>query len=88
MRSIRNLLLIAVLAASSFNALASDDIRVFRNEQQAQQHCPTDVVVWVNLPSGIYHFRGQRWYGVTKSGAFVCKKEADAYGYRPNRNGQ
>jgi hypothetical protein len=35
------------------------------------------MVVCLNLPSGIYHFEGQRWYGRTKSGAYVCKKEAD-----------
>jgi hypothetical protein len=38
------------------------------------------VVVWLNLPSGIYHYSGQRWYGRTKRGAYVCKGEADANG--------
>jgi len=60
----------------------------FPTEQQAQQHCPTDTVVWLNLPTGIYHFRGERWYGMTKSGAFVCQKEADQAGDRATRNGQ
>lgn len=61
---------------------------LFNTEQQAQQHCPADIVVWVNLPSGVYHFKGQRWYANTKSGAFVCRKEADQGGYRATRNGQ
>ncbi len=61
---------------------------LFQTERQAQQHCPSDTVVWVNLPSGIYHFRGQRWYGATRSGAYVCKAEADQSGYRATRNGQ
>jgi hypothetical protein len=61
---------------------------LFNTEQQAQQHCPSDTVVWLNLPSGIYHFKGQRWYGRTKSGAFVCRKEADQVGDRATRNGQ
>jgi hypothetical protein len=60
----------------------------FTTEQEAQQHCPSDTVVWLNLPSGVYHFRGERWYGATKSGAFVCKKEADKAGDRATRNGQ
>lgn len=60
----------------------------FPSEQQAQQHCPTDTVVWLNLPTGIYHFRGERWYGRTRSGAYVCEKEADQAGDRATRNGQ
>jgi hypothetical protein len=60
----------------------------FPTEQQAQQHCPNDTVVWLNLPTGIYHFGGERWFGATKSGAFVCRKEADQAGDRATRNGQ
>lgn len=63
-------------------------LTLFPTEQQAQQHCPADVVVWLNLPTGIYHFKGQRWYGLTKSGAFVCELEADKVGNRATRNGQ
>ena len=63
-------------------------ISLFPTEQQAQQHCPQDVVVWVNIPTGIYHFKGQRWYGRTKSGAFVCQQEANQAGYRATMNGQ
>lgn len=61
---------------------------LFTTEQQAQHHCPSDSVVWVNLPSGIYHFKGQRWYANTKHGAFVCRKDADQGGYRATMNGQ
>lgn len=60
----------------------------FRSEQQAQRHCPGDTVVWLNLPSGIYHFKGERWYGNTKSGSYVCRREADKAGDRATRNGQ
>jgi hypothetical protein len=45
----------------------------YPTEAQAQQHCPADTVVWLNLPTGIYHAKGQRWYGRTKSGAYVCR---------------
>ena len=58
---------------------------LFPIEQQAQQHCPGDLVVWLNLPTGIYHFKGQCWYGRTKSGAFVRKQEADQAGDRVSR---
>jgi len=61
---------------------------LFNSEQQAQQHCPGDTIVWLNLPTGVYHFQGQRWYGRTKTGAYVCRKEADVAGDRATRNGQ
>lgn len=60
----------------------------FPTETQAQQHCPADTVVWLNLPTGIYHFQGQRWYGRTYSGAYVCRGEADRGGMRATKNGQ
>ena len=63
-------------------------IPMFDTEQAAQKHCPSDTVVWLNTNSGIYHLKGERWYGRTKYGAYVCKKEADAAGYRETRNGQ
>jgi hypothetical protein len=45
----------------------------FPTEAQAQQHCPANTVFWLNLPTGIYHAKGQRRYGRTKSGAYVCR---------------
>ncbi len=60
----------------------------FQTDQQAQRHCPKDTVVWVNLNTGVYHYRGQRWYGNTNHGAYECMKEANKEGDRPTRNGQ
>jgi hypothetical protein len=60
----------------------------FATELQAQQHCPNDVVVWLNLPTGIYHMKGERWYGRTKNGAYVCEREADQAGDRETHNEQ
>ncbi len=57
-------------------------------EAPARKHCPQDQVVWLNLPTGIYHLQGERWYGRTKNGAFVCRREADAAGDHETRNGQ
>jgi|GEM_PF-4811875 hypothetical protein len=39
-------------------------------------------------PSGIYHYKGDRWYGRTKHGAYACEKEAIAAGDRASLNGQ
>lgn len=68
--------------------VAYSQILFFDTEEAAQKHCPADTVVWLNTNSGIYHLKGERWYGNTKYGAYVCKKEADAAGYRETRNGQ
>ena len=29
---------------------------MFKTEQQAQQHCPSDTVVWLNTTNATYHF--------------------------------
>lgn len=80
----------AVLALAMLPLLAASYAMAarFTTEREAQAHCPKDVVVWVNLPTGVYHFKGQRWYGNTKSGAYECRKEADKEGSRPTQNGQ
>ena len=80
-------------AASKHHTTASapvttGSLQLFATESAAQAHCPRDVVVWLNTNSGIYHEKGMRWYGNTKSGAYVCRREADAAGNRDTRNGQ
>ena len=68
--------------------VTSGSLQLFASESAAQAHCPRDVVVWLNTNSGIYHEKGMRWYGNTKAGAYVCRREADAAGDRDTRNGQ
>ena len=80
--------LIAVFAEQVRTGFAAGDLTLYQTEQQAQKHCPQDTVVWLNLPTGVYHFKGERWYGNTKNGAFVCEQEADKAGDRATRNGQ
>ena len=50
--------------------------------------CPGDRLVWVNIPSRIYHFQGQRYFGCTNSGKFLCEHDAVSEGDRSNLNGQ
>jgi hypothetical protein len=75
-------------AARSTAGSAARLLTLYRTEQQAQNHCPKDTVVWLDHPSGIYHFKGQRQYGNTNDGAFVCEHEADQAGNRAAQNGQ
>ena len=60
------------LSASSANQFASEPL--------AQAHCAGDSVVWVNLRSQAYHLKGTKFYGHTKSGAYMCQKDAAAGG--------
>jgi hypothetical protein len=50
----------------------------FADDASAKASCPTDTVVWVNLPSKVYHFEGTKNYGTTKRGAYMCEKLAIA----------
>ena len=50
---------------------------------------PSDQLkVWVNTPSGVYHYPGTRWFGNTNEGEYMSEKDALASGYRPATNGQ
>jgi hypothetical protein len=50
--------------------------------------CPGDKLVWVNTRSGVYHFQGERYFGSTKRGKFICERDADEEGDRPTLSGQ
>jgi hypothetical protein len=58
----------------------------FATEAQAKSRCPADTVVWANLPSRIYHFSDTRYYGETKSGAYMCERDALSAGMRAAKN--
>ena len=55
-------------------------------EAQAKAKCGSDLVVWVNTKSHIYHFAGTRDYGNTKEGAYECEASAKAGGNRAAEN--
>jgi hypothetical protein len=57
----------------------------FATEAQARAHCPSDLVVWANLSSKIYHFAGYKNYGHTEHGAYMCEKDANAQGFRASK---
>lgn len=41
--------------------------------------------VWVNTPTGVYHYPGTRYYGKTAQGVYMTEGEARARGFRPAR---
>jgi hypothetical protein len=58
----------------------------FATEAQAQAHCPGDTIVWANLSSKVYHFSGNKNYGNTKKGAYMCERDTAAAGFRAAKN--
>jgi len=55
----------------------------------ADLHC-TDAIVWVNASKKTYHMSGDKWYGRTKHGEYMCQATAEGKGYHlagtPNRH--
>ena len=73
---------VTALAAASHANDASAQLSLFRTEAQAQQHCPNDSVVWIDVQKRIYYVKGQRRYAQGSAGIYVCRKEASRSGYR------
>jgi hypothetical protein len=57
-------------------------VNQYTTEALAKVHCLSDTVVWVNLRSKIYHFAGNKDYGNTKKGAYMCEKDTAGVGAR------
>lgn len=78
-RAATNLLLNRQTAPNTSGRLAADQ---FSSEQAAKGHCPGERIVWANLGgSTAYHTSGDRYYGKTKHGAFMCQRDADQSGF-------
>lgn len=83
------IIVVAFVIVPAIDAIAaSNNLPTFDSQAAAQRHCPSDIVVWANTATDIYHFSGTRWYGRTRNGAFVCQKEAQEAGMKPARNSQ
>lgn len=83
---------LALLMGLPSSALASPHVDTsavsqFKTEAAAQKHCPSDTVVWLNTYSGIWHYKGAKYWMNTKYGAFVCEQEARDKGMRASRDG-
>jgi hypothetical protein len=47
----------------------------------ATLHCGTGAIVWVNLSRKDYHLPGDRFYGKSRNGKYMCQSDAEAAGY-------
>jgi hypothetical protein len=64
-------------SAPTSRASTSPPSNQFKTEQAAKSHCPGDTVVWATLSRAkAYHLSGDRYYGKTKRGAYMCEKDA------------
>ena len=58
----------------------------FKTVAAAAEHCPGDTVVWSSFSSSrVFHLAASKYYGKTKHGAYVCEKDAMAFGYHASK---
>ena len=55
-------------------------LTAFRTEQQAQEHCPEDTIVWLDPQSGMYRLKGHGSYWLSGAGRYACRGEAERAG--------
>ena len=79
MRACLIALAITLTAGSAF----ARELKEFPTEEKAQKHCPKDEVVWSEFRGGgLYHLKGSPRYGKTEDGGYLCRKEAEADGWK------
>jgi hypothetical protein len=76
----------ATTGAAPPAATAPTGANQYASEGQAKFRCMNGTVVWANLDSKIYHFSGNKTYGQTKAGAYMCERDAMAQGMRAAKN--
>ena len=72
---------------ASTGVTSNANLPQFDKEAAAQQHCPKDEVVWLNLLNNYYFAKDNRFYNNTRKGVYVCRNEADAAGDHAARFG-
>ncbi len=78
MRTFLSFAFVAALAASSVPAFAQT-----APGTAAQPVCPaSDPVVWLNTGSNVFHLKGDRYFGTTKQGKYLCESQAVTAGGR------
>jgi hypothetical protein len=73
-------------ASSQSNASSSKQEAPSTSSNQASQGTPGSGMVWVNLDSGVYHYKNSRYYGATKNGKYMSEADAMAAGYHAAKN--
>ena len=66
-------------SASSHHSTMS--LAKYKTEGDAKGACGSDPVVWANTSSKVLHNSGDKFYGHTKHGMYVCQSAAVKAGY-------
>jgi hypothetical protein len=75
-------LAVALMVALTAPGARAQVLTPFRYEDQAQRHCPTDTVVWLDFKKRKYYLASQKLYGNGLHGSFVCREDARRNLYR------
>ena len=84
-RTLIGLVLLATLLAPVGRLRASEPLDTFDSEAAALQHCGTDAVVWLDVPTHTFWRKGQKGYGASRSGSYTCRKDAIKTGNHQKR---
>jgi hypothetical protein len=74
------------MSASKPTSTGASGANEYSTVADAKAKCGSDIVVWVNLKSKIYHFEGTKDFGTTKEGTYMCEKLAMDAGDRAAKN--
>jgi hypothetical protein len=85
---LRRLIPIALPSLALILQLGSANAETPVHTPPASMACPGDKIVWVNTRSHVYHYQGERYFGSTAHGKFMCERAAQREGDRPTGNGQ
>ncbi|MGP6156659.1 MAG: hypothetical protein ACLPYS_03910 [Vulcanimicrobiaceae bacterium] len=78
----RRLILCAMTALFSLAAPA-----IAQTAGQQPSCAAGDPVVWGNTNSKVYHVQGDKYFGNTKNGQYLCQSKAAAAGYHASKSG-
>ena len=82
----RGLALAVALSIAASSIAYTKSLKEYDTEQRAQKHCPKDVVVWSEFKGGgLFHPKDSPRYGKTPDGGYLCRKEAEAMGWKEFR---
>ncbi|MGH7706602.1 MAG: hypothetical protein ACREM8_07125 [Vulcanimicrobiaceae bacterium] len=86
MRRFTTLALAAVIALIGAPALAKTHTAT-GTAAAGVPSCPaSDPVVWVNTSSNVYHMQGDKYFGKTKAGKYLCQSAANAAGAHQSKH--
>ena len=80
MKPLNSIALLVAIATGSAGLprIAYAEANLFVSEEQAQEACKPDEVVWIDLDRGRYYHKAQSAYGRGSNGGYSCAKAAHA----------